>query len=133
MMTPAQALRFVREATGTRIRLTLGDEVVGWKFTEDRLTLIVSTARCHVGSRAIKVTHRGTVGYGWRVSPDGRWVADPPLRVESRLPEPEYWTSVTPRDPARQREVDEWARLCYRPGTSSQPMDGPGGSNPSVR
>jgi len=132
-MTPAQALRFVREATGTVIRMPLGHEVLGWKFTEERLTLVISTARVAVGSRALKVTHRGTVGYSWRASGDGRWVPEEPIRMESRLETPEYWTSTPGKTPLEQRESDAWARLCYRPGSSAAPMDGPGGSNPSVK
>jgi hypothetical protein len=132
MQTPMQALAAVRKMGIQPPRLPLGHTLASWEITEDSVKLVIFTARCTPLRQGVKVTHRGVAGYLFRRISDGSWVTIPPVMIEEALAEPEL-IGVGGRTADAVLESDQWARLCYRPGTTLTPMDGPSGSSPSVR
>lgn len=131
-MTPYQALAIINGLTLSNIRLTLGVEVHRWEITDERIVLVLLTSRVKSTRHGWKVTHRGMRGYQWNKTCSGRYQAVEPLVVEWKLDTPIVYAHSTKTERER-REAEAWAKMCYRPGNSAFPMDGPRGSNPSVR
>jgi hypothetical protein len=124
----------IKKHTGVAIRLPLGHAVQSYEVTDTRLVLVISTARVTSTRHGLKVTHRGLHVREWaRPTSRDPWSARPAIVTEWRLDEPEVFGVSSTRSAADQRESQAWAAMCYRPGSSAYPMDGPNGSNPSVR
>jgi hypothetical protein len=131
-LTKMQVVALVRKITGEVIRLPLGHEINGYEITEESVKVVISTARVTSARYGLKVTHRGYVGRLWTRDVTGAYVPADPIRMEWKLETPEVWASSA-RPYIEALASEAWARLCYRPGNSKQPMDGPQGSHPSVR
>lgn len=132
MLTPYQAQAYITKTTGRTFRLPLGHELVKWEFSDDLIQAVVLTARVRSQRGGLLVTHRGMVGYQFFRHPGGSWEPAEPVRLEWKLDEPVLMASYQPKAAIDQQASVMWARLCHRPGNKINPMDGPGGSNPSV-
>lgn len=112
-------LAHVRDTTGRIIRLGIFDEVRDMRADDNEIVLSISTARFkELRGPSYRITHRGIILY--------RFLRDPRTEVWTRVETiPVWWSSdETHGQPSRSRD-DEWEQMCYRPGTSRNPLDSP--------
>lgn len=127
-LTPLQQLRQALNLVGERqLRIRWSEESpVAVTVQDDQIVVILSVTRRADIHRGTKITHQGTRGYIYRPRTDTPgWYLAESIEAVNKLAEPiyEYSTWMPDEDEYLERKLHE--DMCYRPGTSSFPMDGP--------
>lgn len=126
--TPLQQLRQALNLVGEhQLRVRWSEESpLTTVIEKDQIVVVLSvTRRTHVKGGS-KITHEGTRGYVFhrRTQSSGWYLADT-IELVNKLDHPVYELSYGGVTEAEYAERIEHEKMCYRPGTSSFPMDGP--------
>jgi hypothetical protein len=119
------ALRQVNQITGHQIILKSGESVVNMLISPTEVTVVLSVVASRERSMFIEITGIGTRLYQFKSNEnDGKWSVTQPITVwaedfKTQL----YRTGGRSVTPTEYVEALWYARECYRPGTSAQPMD----------
>jgi len=118
------ALRQVFERTGHQVILKPFERVADMTVTSTQIIVLLDVVACDEVSQGIMVRGQGKRLYSFEIAADGRWLGAPPITSWDEDFEPQFI-----RGYGKSVNLKEWldnlwfARDCYRPGTSSNPMD----------
>jgi hypothetical protein len=124
MLTDFQKIGAIRDLTGKLIKLGIMEKVQDWRILENEACISVARAQVDFknGDRMV-VTRRGFTMWTF-YKKDGVWKWPEPVTYWFDDAEPEeYKTFVTTAEEYTSRK--QWEEMCYRPGTSQYPLDGP--------
>lgn len=124
-LSPFQLLKRARSIVGERaLALRYGERPDVVTMDPERVTVVLFVEKGVDVRGGMKITHRGLRWLTFNLNKStGEWDQAEPVYVLNPLPEPELHLSfgvVTPEDYEDKRVFED---LCYRPGTSSCPMD----------
>lgn len=116
-----------------RARRIVGDGALSMRYGErpdvvrvgpQRVDVVLSVEKWVPIPGGMKVTHRGLRWLGFDLDEaTGQWVPAEPVVILNRLTEPELHKSYGVKSVEEQAEQRAFEEMCYRPGTSSCPMD----------
>lgn len=117
------ALRQIAAATGHQITLKAFERVTNFQVNEDLVTVVISVVDSRERPQGFEIRRIGDRIYGFRLI-NNTWMGQPALTVWDENFVPQFV-----RTHGRSVDLKAWwdalwfARECYRPGTSSNPMD----------
>ena len=130
--TQHQMLAQLATITGHKYQLLAYEQVIDFKVTDESVALTVRVHRVTETNRELRFTHTGMKMLAWRLI-DNTWqqVLFPTgagmrgsliMWDESAAPivHLKYGEARTPAEVTAKREYE---RMCYRPGTDTQPLD----------
>lgn len=110
-----QSLAIVRDMTGKVIRLGMFEEVSGIRQTPTMIVLGINRAKVTETRFEYRIKQRGTTLYTFALTDQG-WELLDTMTV--------WWSSDEAHAKSHRIKPDsEWAEMCYRPGTSRNPLD----------
>lgn len=123
--TPYQLLAQLTRATGQPLRLRPFERVILVKVTDTEASALIDTYSVRELAREWRLEKHGTKMVSFKRDESTRqWAEVPGLLIWDEDFEPQtivkFGKSVTPQ---QYREDIEFARDCYRPGTSRTPLD----------
>ncbi len=124
MITDFQKIAAVAKVTGKMVKLGLMETVSDYFITED--TALISIARAQVefkNGNDLVVVRRGYTMWTFYLS-DGVWKWPEPVTYWHDDHEPEVYVTYA-KEAEEYLSRRSWESMCYRPGTSRSPMDGP--------
>ncbi len=129
--TRFQQMQAVMSMTGQAIRLGLLDEVLEIKIREDEITVSLRIFKVVEQTSRWKVVNEGLKRLRW-VRKEQFWIRkhDEEVWIPEGVYEPRYLHNfgAIQTESVWNDKRDQW-HLCYRPGTSRSPMDGPNSLN----